>query len=109
MITIIVKAIGFTRELLIAFYFGVSQTIDNYVLFILAITFFIVPVSGSFSTLLTPRYIQFDDNNQLCCASSLFKKTLIVTNAVCYNYGVLATSTAHIIATSLDIGTDKII
>ena len=79
LITIIVKALGFVRELLIAFYFGVSQTIDSYVLFILAITFFIVPVSGSFSTLLTPRYIQFDDKNQLYNAASLFKKTLIVT------------------------------
>ena len=90
LITLIVKALGFTRELL-AFYFGVSQTIDNYVLFILAITFFIVPVSGSFSTLLTPRYIQFDDNNQLNIAASLFKNTYR-DNSVCYCHGILTTS-----------------
>ena len=79
LITLIVKALGFTRELLIAFYFGVSETIDNYVLLILALTFFVAPVSGSFGTLLTPRYIQFDDDSRLYSAASLFKKTLIFT------------------------------
>lgn len=77
LITLIVKALGFVREMLIAFYFGVSETIDNYVLLILALTFFVAPVSGSFGTLLTPRYIQFLDNKQLSFAASLFKKTLI--------------------------------
>lgn len=76
LITLIVKALGFTRELLIAFYFGVSETIDSYLLLILALTFFVAPVSGSFGTLLTPRYIQFDDDSRLYSAASLFKKTL---------------------------------
>ena len=77
LITVVVKALGFAREMLIAFYFGISETIDTYVLLILALTFFVAPVSGSFGTLLTPRYIQFLDNKQLDFAASLFKKTLI--------------------------------
>ena len=75
LLTVAVKALGFTRELLMAFYFGVSETIDNYVLVLLALTFFVVPISGSFSTLITPRYIQFDDKGELHGAASLFQKT----------------------------------
>lgn len=78
LLTVAVKAIGFTRELLMAFYFGVSETIDNYVLVLLALTFFVAPVSGSFSTLITPRYIQFDEKGELDGAASLFQKTLIL-------------------------------
>ena len=78
LLTVAVKALGFARELLMAFYFGVSETIDNYVLVILAVTFVVAPVSGSFSTLITPRYIQFNDKKRLYGAASLFQKTLIL-------------------------------
>lgn len=78
LITVAVKALGFARELLLAFYFGVSETIDNYVLVILAVTFVVAPVSGSCSTLITPRYIQFNDKNLLYDAASLFQKTLLL-------------------------------
>lgn len=74
-----VKAIAFSRELVVAFYFGVSETIDNYVMVILTVTFFVGPISGSLSTLITPRYIQFIDKRQISKAASLLKKSLLIS------------------------------
>ena len=49
-----VKAAGFSKDLTIAYFFGASKNLDNFLLLFLAVTFFVTPVAGAASTALTP-------------------------------------------------------
>jgi len=57
-LSIIIRGFGFLKESMIAYYFGVSEYIDFYVLTLIFVTFFASPIGGSLATLLTQKFIE---------------------------------------------------
>lgn len=51
----IVRIVGFLKEALLAAIFGISAIIDTYVLMLIVATYFVNPIAGSISTLLTRK------------------------------------------------------
>lgn len=56
-----IKIAGLIKEITIANYFGVSASVDFYVLALLVATFFVGPVSGTFGTLLTQKFVELKE------------------------------------------------
>jgi len=57
-LSIAVRLVGFIKESTIAYYFGVSENVDFYVLAFVFATFFVQPIGGAIATLLTQKYIE---------------------------------------------------
>ena len=57
-LSIIVRLCGFIKESTVAYFFGISEYVDFYVLGLVFVSFFVQPVGGALATLLTQKYIQ---------------------------------------------------
>ena len=81
-LTLLVKIFGLFKEITLAYYFGVSQEIDFYVLALLMVTFFVGPIAGSFSILLVQKFIAAKEKS-LLLAAALYQET-IKLNAIIF-------------------------
>lgn len=75
------KAIGFLKEVLLANYFGVSTLVDYYVLAMMAATFFVGPVAGTFGTLFTQKYVTLAQRS-VALASKLYFRVCLTVGTV---------------------------
>ena len=88
-LTLFVKSIGFLKETSIAYHFGLSQELDDYIYVMLWSLFFVTPVAGSISTLLTPIVKQRLNQNSLNI-SLLISKLIRLIAIYCFFLNVLA-------------------
>ena len=88
-LTLFVKSIGFLKETSIAYHFGLSQELDHYIYVMLWSLFFVTPVAGSISTLLTPIVKQSLRENSLN-VSLLISKLIRFIAIYCFALNVLA-------------------
>ena len=88
-LTLFVKSVGFLKETSIAYHFGLSQELDDYIYVMLWSLFFVTPVAGSISTLLTPIVKQSLHQNPLNI-SLLISKLIRLIAIYCSTLNVLA-------------------
>lgn len=77
-LSVIVRLFGFIKESTIAYYFGISQYVDFYVLTMVFVTFFVQPIGGAISTLLTQKYIEISNFYSSNDAGHIYFKCLIL-------------------------------
>ena len=77
-IAVAVKSFGFLKELTVAYYFGLSEELDAYLFLMVWVLFFITPVAGSFSTILTPIRASFAIVKDLKSFNAVSFKLLIL-------------------------------
>lgn len=77
-LSIVVRIFGFIKESTIAYYFGVSESVDFYVLALVFVTFFVQPIGGAIATLLTQKYIEISNFYSSEVAKYIYLKCLIL-------------------------------
>ena len=77
-LSIVVRIFGFVKESTIAYYFGVSESVDFYVLALVFVTFFVQPIGGAIATLLTQKYIEISNFYSSEVARYIYLKCLIL-------------------------------
>ena len=76
-LSVIVRIIGFVKESAVAYFFGVSEFVDFYVLGMLFVLFFVQPVGGALATLLTQKFIEYTQHNSKEFTKHLYLNCLI--------------------------------
>lgn len=76
-LSIIIRTIGFFKESAIAYYFGVSQYVDFYLLALIYAIFFVHPIGGALSTLLTQKYIEMSEKVSKLASANIYIKSQI--------------------------------
>ena len=77
-ISVIVRIFGFIKESTIAYYFGTSEYVDFYVLALIFVMFFVQPIGGAVSTLLTQKYIEIVKVYSSKVAGHIYLKSLML-------------------------------
>ena len=77
-LSVIVRIFGFIKESTIAYYFGTSEYVDFYVLALIFVTFFVQPIGGAISTLLTQKYIEIVKVYSSKVAGHIYIKSLLL-------------------------------
>ena len=77
LLSIFIRAIGFFKESVIAYYFGISQYVDFYVLALTYSVFFVHPIGGALSTLLTQKYIEMSEKVSKSISADMYIKSQI--------------------------------
>lgn len=78
-LSVIVRIFGFIKESTIAYYFGISNYVDFYVLAMIYVTFFVQPIGGAVATLLTQKYIEVINIYSQNIARHIYFKCLLLS------------------------------
>ena len=76
-LSIFIRTIGYFKESVIAYYLGISQYVDFYVLALIYATFFVHPIGGALSTLLTQKYIEISGKISKSASANIYIKSQI--------------------------------
>lgn len=77
-LSVIARLLGFIKESTIAYYFGVSVSVDFYVLALVFFSFFVQPIGGAIATLLTQKYIEISNLHSSEVARNIYFKCLML-------------------------------
>lgn len=77
-LAVMLKLIGLTKEMVLAYHFGVGKILDFYVFSLLCILFFVNPIAGNIGLILTEKFIA-NTKFGLIYSSAIYLKMLVIT------------------------------